>query len=51
MITKTLQQLTLQELASIHLDQYDHRRQLADVWIQSGMWFLVTEIQQSLPRV
>ena len=51
MITKTLQQLTLQELASIHLDQYGHPRQLADGWIQSGMGFLVTEIQQSLPRV
>lgn len=51
MQTKKLQQLTLQELASIHLDQYGHPRQLADGWIQSGMGFLVTEIQQSLPRV
>ena len=51
MKTKTLQQLTLQELASIHLDQHGHARQLADGWIQSGMGFLVTEIQQSLPRV
>jgi hypothetical protein len=51
MQTKTLQQLTLQELASIHLDQYGHPHQLADGWIQSGMGFLVTEIQQSLPRV
>lgn len=51
MRTKTLQQLTLQELASIHLDQYGHPCQLADGWIQSGMGFLVTEIQQSLPRV
>lgn len=51
MHTKTLEQLTLQELASIHLDQHGHTRSLADGWIQSGMGFLVTEIQQSLPRV
>lgn len=51
MKTKTLNQLTLQELAAIHLDQYGHPTQLKDGWIESGMGHLVTEIQQSLPRV
>lgn len=51
MQTKTLQQLTLTELALIHLDQYGHPHQLADGWIRSGMGILVTEIQQSLPKV
>jgi hypothetical protein len=51
MQTKTLDQLTLLELASIHLDRYGFPRQLADGYIQSGMGFLVTEIQQSLPIV
>lgn len=48
---KTLEQLSLHDLASIHLDLYGHRKQLADGWIESGMGHLATEIQQSLPRV
>ena len=51
MRNKTLQQLTLQELASIHLDTYAGRHSLADGWIESGMGHLVTEIEQSIPRV
>lgn len=51
MQTKTLQQLTLNELASIHLDYHGHPRKLADGWIQSGMGFLVTEIQHSLSQM
>ena len=48
--TKTLEQLSLQELAAVHLDVYGHRQQLADGWIEGGIGHLVTEIQQSLPR-
>jgi hypothetical protein len=51
MRNKTLQELTLQELASIHLDTYGNPQTLADGHIQSGMGYLITEIQQSLPRV
>jgi hypothetical protein len=51
MHTKKLDQLTLLELASIHLDQYGHPRQLADGCIQSGMGFLVGEIQHTRHQV
>lgn len=51
MNTKTLEQLTLLELAEIHLDIYGLPKQLADGWVESGMGKLVTEIRQSQPRV
>jgi hypothetical protein len=50
MHTKTLEQLTLDELATIHLDTHGNPRTLADGYIESGMGHLVSEIQQSLPR-
>lgn len=49
-ITKTLQELTIEELANIHLDLYGNPVTLADGYMLSGMGSLVTEIQQSLPR-
>lgn len=42
-----LQQLTLQELAKLHLVVYGNPKALADGFIISGMGLLVTEIQQS----
>lgn len=51
MHTKKLRQLSLSELASVHLDLHGHFHQLADGVILSGMGILVTEIEQSLPRV
>lgn len=50
MHTKTLQQLTLRELASIHLDIHGFPVTLADGYIQSGIGGLVTEITQSRGR-
>lgn len=51
MHTKNLNQLTLTELADIHLSKFDHRKQLKDGWIQSGMGLLAVDMSQSLPRV
>lgn len=50
MHTKKLNELTLEELAEIHLDLYGNPITLADGYMLSGMGLLVTEIQQSLPR-
>lgn len=47
MHNKTLQELTLQELASVHLHPYYHPISIADGLIWSSLGPLVTEIQQS----
>lgn len=47
MYDKTLQELTLQELASVHLHPYYHPISIANGLIWSGLGPLVTEIQQS----
>lgn len=47
MRTKTLQQLTIEELAHIHLDIHGLPTMLASGWIVSNMGGLVTEILQS----
>ncbi|RQP21825.1 hypothetical protein [Piscinibacter terrae] len=51
MQTKTLQQLTVEELAHIHLDIHGLPTTLASGWIVSGMGGLVTEILQSRGQV
>lgn len=50
MKTKTLEQLSLEELASIHLDIYDTPISLAVGYVRSCIGGLVTEIQQSRAR-
>lgn len=50
-IKKTLQQLSLNELASIHLDLHGHRQEIADGWIQSSMGILATDLTQSKGRI
>lgn len=47
MHTKTLQQLTLTELASIHLSTHTDSVCLADGYIHSGLSSLITEIRQT----
>ncbi|WP_350259665.1 hypothetical protein [Stenotrophomonas riyadhensis] len=44
---KTLEQLSLEELASIHLDIYDTPKSLAVGYVRSCIGGLITEIQQS----
>ncbi|MBL4713936.1 MAG: hypothetical protein JKY64_05380 [Alcanivorax sp.] len=48
---KKLHELTLEELADIHLDLYGNPVTVADGYMISSMGLLVTEIQQSLPRM
>lgn len=51
MHNKTLQELTIHELASVHLHPYYHPISIADGLIWSGLGPLVTEIQQSRSMV
>jgi hypothetical protein len=50
MQTKTLEQLTLTELASIHLEIYDTPKTLAVGYVKSCIGGLIAEIQQSRGR-